>query len=221
MGIYFGAFFAGILSFVSPCILPLIPVYISFVTGNSLDDLKKGDVSYQHVFIRSTFFIFGFSLIFVSMGIASSALGTFLLTNKILLAKISGVIVIFFGLYLAGIIKLDLLSKTKRATLQVGSYGFLSSFLFGIVFGFGWSPCVGPMLSSILIVAADTANMQKGAALLLLYSLGIGVPFLFSAFFINYFIKFTSIVKRLDIIEKISGVLLIISGIYLIYNGGF
>ena len=166
MGIYFGAFFAGILSFVSPCILPLIPVYISFVTGHSLDDLKSGDIKYQHVFLRSTAFIVGFSLVFVSMGVASSALGTFLLTNKVLLAKISGIIVIFFGLYLMGIIKLDFLSRTKRATLCLDSHGIVSSFAFGIVFGFGWSPCVGPMLSSILIIAADTASMQKGAILL-------------------------------------------------------
>jgi cytochrome c-type biogenesis protein len=221
VGIYFGAFLAGILSFVSPCILPLIPVYISFVTGHSLDDLKSGDVKYLYVFTRSTTFIIGFSLVFVSMGIASSALGTFLLTNKVILAKVSGIIVIFFGLYMMGILKLGFLSRTKRINLRIDSHGFISSFIFGVIFGFGWSPCVGPMLSSILIIAADTASMQKGAILLLLYSLGIGIPFLMSSFFINYFLKFTAFTKRLDIIEKFSGALLILAGAYLIYNGGF
>ncbi len=221
MGVFFGAFLAGILSFVSPCILPLIPVYISFVTGHSLDDLKSGRMQYRFVLTRSLAFIIGFSLVFVTMGVASSALGTFLLSNKVMFARVSGVIVIFFGLYLSGVIKFGFLSRTKRANLKVDSHGVLSSFVFGVIFGFGWSPCVGPMLSSILIIAADSASMQKGAILLLLYSLGIGVPFLLSAFFINYFLKFTSVIKRLDLIQKASGVLLILAGIYLIYNGGF
>ncbi len=221
MGIFFGAFFAGILSFVSPCILPLIPVYASFITGYSLEELKKGDIRYHFAFIRATSFIVGFSAIFVSMGVASSAVGTFLLTNKVLFARISGFAVIFFGLYLTGILKIDLLSRTKRATICVDSHGVVSSFVLGLVFGFGWSPCVGPMLSSILIIAADTASMQKGAILLILYSLGIGIPFLLSTFFINYFLKFSSVINRLDFIQKVSGVLLMFAGIYLIYNGGF
>ncbi len=221
MGIFFGAFVAGILSFVSPCILPLIPVYVSFITGYNLEELKNGNISYRFAFIRATSFIVGFSVIFVSMGVASSAIGTFLLTNKVLFARISGFLVIFFGLYLIGVLKIDLLSRTKRATLCVDSHGIVSSFLFGIVFGFGWSPCVGPMLSSILIIAADTASMQKGAILLVLYSLGIGLPFLFATFFLNYFLKFSTVVKRLDVIQKISGVFLIFAGAYLIYNGGF
>ncbi len=221
MGIFVSAFIAGILSFVSPCILPLIPVYISFITGYSLDELKKGNIKYHFAFIRATSFIVGFSFIFVSMGVASSAIGTFLLANKVIFARLSGVIVFIFGLYLTGIIKIDILSRTKRATLCVDSHGVISSFIFGLVFGFGWSPCVGPMLSSILIIAADTASMQKGALLLLLYSLGIGLPFLFATFFINYFLKFSSVVKRLDIIQKFSGVLLLLAGVYLIYNGGF
>ncbi len=221
MGVFFGAFIAGILSFTSPCILPLIPVYISFVTGRTLDDLKSGEVKYYQIFIRSTSFIIGFSLVFVSMGVASSAIGGFLLSNKIILAKISGIIVIFFGIYLMGLFKSNILSNTKKLNVSFNSKGLVSSFLFGVVFGFGWSPCVGPMLSSILIVAADSASMQKGALLLLLYSLGIGLPFLLSAIFINYFLRFTSVVKRLDMIQKISGALLILAGIYLIYNGGF
>ncbi len=221
MGIFFGAFVAGILSFVSPCILPLIPVYVSFITGYNLEELKNGDIQYHFAFIRALSFVFGFSFIFVSMGVASSAVGTFLLTNKVLFARISGFVVIFFGLYLTGILKIDLLSRTKRATLCVDSHGVVSSFIFGLVFGFGWSPCVGPMLSSILIIAADTASVQKGAILLVLYSLGIGIPFLLSAFFINYFLKFSSVMKRLDVIQKISGVLLMFAGVYLIYNGGF
>ncbi len=221
MGIFAGAFFAGILSFISPCILPLIPVYASFVTGYNLNELKDGSMKYRFAFTRAMFFIFGFSLIFVSMGVASSVVGAFLLTNKVLLARISGIIVIFLGLYLTGILKIDFFSRTKRVTLCIHSHGIFSSFVFGLVFGFGWSPCVGPMLSSILIIAADTASVKKGTMLLVLYSLGIGIPFLLSTLFINYFLKFSSVIKRLDIVQKVSGVLLILSGIYLIYNGGF
>jgi len=215
-----GAFVAGVLSFVSPCILPLIPVYVSFITGYSLDELKKGHASFFLAFVRATAFIIGFSIIFVSMGVASSAIGTFLLTNKVLFARISGVIVVFFGLYLIGIFKFDLLSRTRRLSFASDSRGIVPSFLLGLVFGFGWSPCVGPMLSSILIMAADSANMAKGALLLFVYSLGIGLPFLFSTLFLNYFLKLSSSMKRLDIVQKASGVLLLVAGVYMIYNGG-
>ncbi len=221
MEIFVGAFVAGVLSFVSPCILPLIPVYVSFITGYSVDELKRGEVSLFLSFIRATAFIVGFSAIFVSMGVASSAVGSFFLTNKVLLARISGVIVILFGLYLIGLFKSETLSKTRRFSFKMNSHGLVPSFLLGIVFGFGWSPCVGPMLSSILIMAADSASMTKGALLLFVYSLGIGLPFLFSTLFLNYFLKVSSGIKRLDLIQKASGVLLIVAGVYVIYNGGF
>ncbi len=222
VGSMWGAFIGGLTSFFSPCIFPLIPVYISFVTGYSLEDLKKSkQINPLNIFIRTTAFILGFSIIFVSMGIVSSSIGAFLLTNKVLLARISGAIVILFGLQLAGIININFMSKTKKFTTCVHSASILSSFVFGIIFAFGWSPCVGPILSSILILAADTANVQQGALLLLLYSLGIGVPFLIFSFSINYFFKVSKILKRPDLIQKISGWALIAAGIYLIYNGGF
>jgi len=222
VGSMWGAFIGGLTSFFSPCIFPLIPVYISFVTGYSLEDLKKSkQINPLNIFIRTTAFILGFSIIFVSMGIVSSSIGAFLLTNKVLLARISGAIVILFGLQLAGIININFMSKTKKFTTCVHSASILSSFVFGIIFAFGWSPCVGPILSSILILAADTANVQQGALLLLLYSLGIGVPFLIFSFSINYFFKVSKILKRPDLIQKISGWALIAAGIYLICNGGF
>jgi len=222
LSLAWGAFVGGLLSFFSPCIFPLIPVYISFVTGHSLEELKKGTGTNPTViFLRTNAFIIGFASIFVAMGIASSSFGTFLLKNKILFARISGVVVIIFGLQLLEIIKLNFLNKTKRFTACFHSTGLVSSFVFGIIFAFGWSPCVGPMLSSILILAADTANMQQGALLLLIYSLGIGLPFLVFSFSINYFFKASKILKRLDLLQKASGALLVFAGIYLIYNGGF
>ncbi len=221
MGIFLGAFVAGITSFFSPCILPLIPIYISFVTGYSIDELKSGRVSYRDSILRATAFIAGFSVIFVSMGVASSAVGSFLLANKILFARISGIILIFFGLYLLDVFKLDFLSRTRRMNVNFSRYGIASSFVFGLIFAFGWSPCVGPMLSSILIIAADSANMAKGAALLFVYSLGIGLPFLFATLFLDLFLRFSSVVSRMNVVQKIAGVLLVLAGAYMTYNGGF
>ena len=222
LSLIWGAFVGGLLSFFSPCVFPLIPVYLSFVTGHSLEELKKGTgINPTIIFLRTNAFIIGFASIFVAMGVASSSIGTFLLKNKILFARISGAIVIVFGLQLAEVLKLNLLNKTKRFTACFHSTGLISSFVFGIIFAFGWSPCVGPMLSSILILAADTANMKQGALLLLIYSLGIGLPFLLFSFSINYFFKVSKVLKRLDLLQRASGVLLVLAGLYLIYNGGF
>ncbi len=222
LSLIWGAFFGGLASFFSPCIFPLIPVYLSFVTGHTLEELKSGANIQPHIiFIKTTLFILGFSLIFITMGAASSSIGAFLLSNKVLLAKISGGILILFGLQLSEIIKIDFLNRTKRITTCNRTPGYLSSFIFGVIFAFGWSPCVGPMLSSILILAADTASVKQGSLLLLIYSLGIGFPFLIFAFSINYFFKISKTFKRLDLLQKISGVLLMIAGAYLIYNGGF
>ncbi|WP_026939597.1 cytochrome c biogenesis CcdA family protein [Hippea alviniae] len=222
LGSMWGAFIGGLTSFFSPCIFPLIPVYISFVTGYSLEELKNSkDISPLNIFVRTTAFILGFSIIFISMGIVSSSVGTFLLTNKILFARISGAIVILFGLQLAGILNIGFMSKTKKFTTCFHSASILSSFVFGIIFAFGWSPCVGPILSSILILAADTASVKQGSLLLLLYSLGIGLPFLIFSFSINYFFKISKILKRPDIVQKASGWALMAAGAYLIYNGGF
>ncbi|WP_025209702.1 cytochrome c biogenesis CcdA family protein [Hippea sp. KM1] len=222
LNLIWGSFFAGILSFFSPCIFPLIPVYISFVTGHSLEELKsKNQTNPLLIFAKTTAFIFGFALIFITMGAASSSIGAFLLTNKVLFAKISGAILIFFGLQLSGIINIKLLTQTKRFTACMPSHGFVSSFVFGIIFAFGWSPCVGPMLSSILILAADSNSVREGIILLSLYSLGIGLPFLIFSLSINYFFKVSKALKRLDLLQKASGIMLILAGVYLIYNGGF
>ncbi len=222
LSLIWGAFVGGLLSFFSPCIFPLIPVYISFVTGYSIGELKeKKRLKLTQIFLRTTVFILGFAITFMSMGIASSSIGEFLLSNKVLFARISGVLVIIFGLHLAEIFKLNLLNRTKRFTACFHSTGLVSSLAFGVIFAFGWSPCVGPMLSSILILAADTANMQQGALLLLVYSLGIGAPFLVFSFSINYFFKASKFLRRLDLLQRASGALLVFAGIYLIYNGGF
>ncbi len=222
LSLAWGAFVGGLLSFFSPCIFPLIPVYISFVTGHSLEELKSGEnLNPVKIFIRTNAFIIGFASMFILMGVASGSIGAFLLQNKILFARISGVIVIIFGLQLAEILKFDILNKTKRFTACFHSTGLLTSFIFGVIFAFGWSPCVGPMLSSILLLAADTANAKQGALLLLIYSLGIGLPFLIFSLSINYFFKASKVLKRLDVLQKASGVLLIFAGAYLIYNGGF
>ncbi len=216
------SFFAGLLSFFSPCIFPLIPVYVSFVTGYSLEELKDSSgIEFRLVFVRTMAFIIGFALIFTSMGAASSGVGEFLVANKILLARISGVVVVLLGLQVAGVVNVDFMARTRRFDFRFSSKGVVPSFVFGLIFAVGWSPCVGPMLSFILILAAGTASVAKGMILLFLYSVGIGLPFLVFAFSINYFFKASGFLRRLDIIQMISGLLLVVAGIYLIYNGGF
>ena len=186
------AFSAGLLSFVSPCILPLIPSYFSYLTGLSGQELRADPNKSRNLIIKhSLIFILGFSAIFVLLGASATFLGRFFLANQVISRKIGGVLIIFFGLYMTGLIKLNFLMKEARFHFAERPAGALGSFLIGMAFGAGWTPCVGPILGSILLYASLSESVLTGVGLLSVYSLGLAVPFFLTAlgtgFFLNYF----------------------------------
>ena len=213
------SFIAGILSFFTPCILPLIPIYISYITGISIEELKTGEKNTLKILTLSLFFILGFTVVFVLMGASATAIGNLLLGKKDILRIIGGVIIIIFGLHLIGLLKIKKLYTEKRIVIKKKNIGYFSSFLFGMAFSAGWTPCVGPVLSSILIIAANEKTVFRGIILLLFYSLGIGIPFILTSLLLNKLLGvFSKIKKHYKKIEVITGVLLIILGLLLIIN---
>lgn len=213
---FFIAFGAGFLSFLSPCVLPLIPGYVSFISGISFDVLQnkfsKG-IIFKKVFISSLFFVAGFSLIFIALGASASFLGKFLSRNFKLFSQIAGILIIIFGLNFLGVFKIKYLNFQKTFNVKQSS-GKIGSFLVGLAFGFGWMPCIGPILSGILALAATGENIKKGVFLLSGYSLGLALPFLLSACAMGAFFDFFKKYKPfLKIGEILSGLLLIFIGI--------
>jgi len=214
------AFLAGVLSFLSPCVLPLLPSYVSFITGLSFKDLtvrvdRKG-VRYLTV-TNSIAFIGGFSFVFIALGISSSAIGGLLFQYVDYIRIIGGILVIIFGLFISGILSLDLFMKEKKIHLTGKPAGYFGTFLVGMTFAAGWSPCVGPILGTILLYAGSKGSTIYGLKLLMVYSLGLGIPFLLSALAINTFLSYSpKIVKYMRAITIISGVILIIFGAMLL-----
>ena len=212
--------FAGILTFISPCILPLIPVYITLVTGLSVEELdnKKNLLA---VFLSSICFVLGFTTVFVFLGLSVTIVGQFFVNNMDILRVVGGIIVIIFALHLLGIFKIKLfykqfswLDKIKRTS------NYFTIYLIGCAFAFSWTPCVDPILASILIMAATQGTVAKGTMLLLIYSLGLAIPFILTALFINrFFSVFNTLKKYYRTIEIISGTLLILMGILIISGG--
>ncbi|MGB9744545.1 MAG: cytochrome c biogenesis CcdA family protein [Desulfurella sp.] len=215
---YFSALFGGLLSFISPCILPLIPIYISYISGVTVKELKesKDKNVYKKAILNSIAFVLGFSVIFTLMGTSASYIGTIIVTNKILLAKISGILIIIFGILY--IFKIDFIYKFLRINVQVKSVNLFTSFLVGIFFAFGWSPCVGPILSSILVIAANTASLSKGAMLLFIYSLGLGIPFILASIFMGFFVNSFNFLKT-NLITYVMSIFLVSIGLYMFVNG--
>lgn len=215
------SFAAGILTFISPCILPLIPAYISFITGASIEDLRGHKNSVRQTFLKSALFVLGFSLIFIILGMSASWLGNFFSGHRDWLRYIGGAIVIIFGLHLAGIFRINFLYRQASVSDKVKSKAtWIGTFFIGAAFALGWTPCVGPILSSILLLASTQDNVSSGFWLLLVYSAGLAVPFLLTSLLINRFLKvFDFIKKYYRIIEIISGVFLIIVGILIITDG--
>lgn len=209
------AFFAGLISFVSPCVLPLIPGYVSFICGTTLNELNSKSKNF--ILRKSLFFSLGFSLVFVSLGATASFIGSFLLQNSKLLSIGSGLIIIFFGIYLLELIKINFLNKNFGNFNIRYSNNLLFPFIVGIGFGFGWTPCIGPILGSILAFASMENSIYKGISLLSFYSLGLAVPFVLSSLLIKKFLIFSKSAKKyLDKIKKISGFILILTGILII-----
>ncbi|MDD5021539.1 MAG: cytochrome c biogenesis protein CcdA [Endomicrobiaceae bacterium] len=208
------SFFAGILTFISPCILPLIPAYITFITGLALETLDDKKNTKQ-ILINSLIFVSGFSLIFILLGLTATFIGSFLLTNLNVLKYIGGSIIIIFGLHLCGIFKIPFLYKQASVLHIVNKkISYLTSFFVGCAFAFAWTPCVGPILSSILILASTQGQIKDGALLLSFYSLGLAIPFILTALFINKFLVFFNKIKKYyHYIEIFCGILLILIGI--------
>jgi cytochrome c-type biogenesis protein len=211
------AFFAGFISFISPCVLPLIPGYVSFICGTTLNELDNKSKNF--ILKKSIFFSLGFSLVFVSLGATATFLGSFLLQNSKILSIGSGVIIIFFGMYLLELIKINFLNKSFGNFNIKYSNNLLFPFIVGVGFGFGWTPCIGPILGSILAFASMEDSIYKGILLLSLYSLGLAIPFVLSSLLIKRFLIFSKSAKKYLInIKKISGIILIITG-FLIVTG--
>jgi cytochrome c-type biogenesis protein len=222
------AFGAGLLSFISPCVLPLIPGYLSYVSGLSLDDLKGAggegtstvpSDARRRVAVASLAFILGFSLVFVSLGASASLIGQFLMSRLTILGKIAGAIIIVFGLHTMGVFRIEWLYQDKRVHTQRRPAGFVGATLVGIAFAFGWTPCIGPILAGILAIAAAQDTVGDGVRLLLAYSLGLGVPFFATALATNrFFSAFAKIRRYYHTIEVVSGVLLVIIGVLIFTN---
>lgn len=214
------AFSGGLLSFLSPCILPLIPSYLAFITGISLEEMSHEDnlkKVRKVVVVNSLLFILGFSLIFISLGASATFLGRFLSENIRWMERIGGVIVIVLGLHFAGVFKIAFLERERKIHLQEKPIGMLGTIIVGMAFGAGWTPCVGPILGAILTMAATTQSLGKGIVLLAIYSVGLGLPFLLTGILINKFFEYFQSVRRyFKIIIVAGGVLLIAIGILLI-----
>ena len=211
----FIAFGAGLISFLSPCVLPLIPGYISYISGSSLNELiEKKTVNIFPIIL----FTFGFSLVFISFGATASFLGSVILNNSYELRIASGIIIIIFSLHILGIINLNFLNYEKRIYTEKKS-GIFSSILVGMAFGFGWTPCIGPILGSILALASTEQSLNRGILLLIFYSLGLAIPFILSGYLIQKFLVFSKNLKsKMNIILKSGGALLLLTGILIITN---
>ena len=210
------AFLAGLISFISPCVLPLVPGYLSFIAGRSLDELDAPTrFARLTLFAQATFFVLGFSTVFIALGASATALGRLLLTYKEEANLIGGVIVIIFGLFMTGIINLRWLHLDLRLVHRLERRtGPVAAYVLGLAFAFGWTPCIGPILGAILTVSASTASIEGGVVLLSVYSLGLGVPFLLTAIFLEQFLVQQPRLRRWSRpLHLVAGVALILVGI--------
>lgn len=218
------AFLAGVVSFLSPCVLPLIPGYVSMVSKMSFEELTDGTTEGKagKIFIPSILFVMGFATVFVTLGASASFMGTFILEHKVLLLKISGVIIILFGLFTMEIIRIPQLYRERRFDIPHRNLGLIGTYLLGIAFGFGWTPCVGPILASILLYASTADGAGKGALLLFVYSMGLGLPFLVTGLALSRALSAFGWIKRhYGIYKIIVGGTLIGVGLLMLTNNLF
>lgn len=215
------AFLAGLVSFVSPCVLPLVPAYLSFLTGSSVEELRESASidTRAHAVAHSLAFIAGFTLVFVALGASASAIGGALLANRLLLARIGGIVVIVLGLQMIGVLRWRWLAMDKRFQVQSDRRSLALSALVGIAFAAGWSPCIGPILAAILALASQEQGVLQGAWLLFVYSMGLAVPFLVTAVAVGAVLPALNRIKRfLPAIEMAAGVFMILTGVVLVNN---
>lgn len=212
---------AGFVSFASPCVLPLIPAYISYISGETLTELRSGETNYSKLLFNSIAFVLGFSVVFILLGATATFLGKFLSRNKKTFELIAGLIIILFGLHTAQIVRFNFLSYEKKMKVNTNAPSLFKAFLMGFAFSFGWTPCVGPILGTILIMAGTHSQVIQGVILLTFYSLGLGIPFILTALAINKFFEaFKSIKKYFGQIEMFAGLLIIGIGFALIFGLG-
>ena len=214
------AFVAGILSFLSPCVLPLVPGYVSLISGATAEDLQSDDSRMlRTVMLHSLTFIMGFSVVFIALGAVATGIGQLANEYHNILAKVAGVVVIIFGLHLTGLLKIKALYADKRLHDVKGGSSALGSFAVGFAFAFGWTPCIGPILATILVFAGAQETVLKGVFLLAIYSLGLAVPFLLTSLGVDRFLGFYAKFRRhLHTVEVVSGVLLVAVGVLIFMN---
>lgn len=208
---YLLTFLEGIASFISPCLLPMVPIYISYFIGEDDNNSKKA-------ILNSVGFVLGFTTVFLILSIFASQLGAVLSTNIRYIKIFFGIVIILFGFNYMGLLNIKFLNKSKVQNLNTKNFNFLKAMLFGILFSVSWTPCIGTFLSSALLLIAREQDMLKGIILMLLYSIGLGIPFIISAILIEKLKNvFDFIKKHYDIIKRVSGVILIVAGIYMIF----
>ena len=215
------ALIAGILSFLSPCVLPIVPPYLAYMGGISMGDMKGDATARRRVILPALFFVMGLSTVFLLLGFTASAFGAFFLQNQVLFSKIAGVIVIVFGLHFLGIFRIPILDREAR--VQTGDHGgsAFGAYILGLAFAFGWTPCIGPQLGTILSLAAQEGSVQRGTVLLGVYALGLGLPFLLAALFIVRSMGLMARLKKhMKLIERSMGILLLTVGLALV-TGAF
>lgn len=212
------AFAAGVLSFLSPCVLPLVPSYVSFVAGVGLEDLEAGGREVQWTaFLHSLVFVLGFSAVFMGLGASASFLGQLLSEHRVWITRVGGVVVVLFGLHLLGVTPFRFLERERRMHLQRKPLGYAGTFLVGVTFGAGWAPCIGPVLGGILTYAATREGLSQGVQLLGVYSMGLAVPFLVASLALSWFLSASRRFRRwLPWVERASGGLLILVGVLLL-----
>lgn len=218
---YIGALIAGLISFLSPCVLPLVPPYLCFLGGTTFDQLTgEGEIPpdvYRKVVLAAVAFVLGFTTVFVSLGATATVLGQLIAGNLILLSKIAGGAIIIVGLHFLGILKLPFLYREFRSHAVSAPAGLAGAYLVGLAFAFGWTPCIGPVLATILMFAAGEDSITHGVSLLFVYSMGLGIPFVLAALAFGPFMGFlTRFRKHLGVMEKVMGGLLVLTGIMFI-----
>jgi cytochrome c-type biogenesis protein len=210
------AFSAGLLSFLSPCVLPLIPSYVTFITGLSIDDVTHAR---RTALVHGLLFVLGFTLIFLALGAGASLIGRVLLQQRDWINRVGGVIIILFGLYLLGVLNIGVLARERRMHLATKPYGYVGTVFVGFAFGAGWTPCLGPILGTILLYTSSQADLARGMGLLTAYSLGLAVPFVLSAVAVERFASVFQRMKRgLVWVSRVSGVLLVGIGLLMVTN---
>jgi len=215
------AFSAGLFSFLSPCVLPLFPSYVSFITGMSVSDLTAdlSGAARRRVLLHAVAFVVGFSLVFVGLGASFSAAGQFLLDYRDAIRRVGGALIVLFGLYIAGVFKLGLFGRTAQLQIREKPAGYLGSLAVGITFAIGWTPCVGPILGAILSLAGTAETVKRGITLLVAYSAGLGLPFLISALALGPFLAFFKRYRRfIPVVERAAGVVLVVVGVLVFTN---